>query len=170
MVLPVWGKFSIPEFIHRSYKSSGVSPTSSVVIMSSMFPPQTFASVKQRQTIIIIIWQLWTEDLWCSEKEHKFFTICLTSGEDWNSPLACNYNSIILVKFKDIFVDNLHCRNVNFGEGCASPYSAHNETMRQDSYANIWAIIFHLLLPLRTLTVAELGGLFCRDLLEQTSD
>lgn len=59
---------------------------------------------------------------------------------------------------------------MHFAEGCVSPCSAHNGSMRQNSYADIWAIIFHLLLPLRTSTVAELGGLFYRDFLEQTSD
>lgn len=59
---------------------------------------------------------------------------------------------------------------MHFAEHCANPCSAQNEPVRGNSHANIWAIIFHLLLPLKTLTVAELGGLFYSDLLEQAND
>ena len=66
-------------------------------------------------------------------------------------------------------VHYLHCRNLHFAEDCANPYSVQNGPLRENSHANIWAIIFHLLLPQRTSTVAEQRGLFYRDL-EQADD
>lgn len=83
----------------------------------------------------------------------------------------CPWHEIIIPQKKEIiFVPHLHCKNEHFVEDCANPCSARNEAMRENSHANIWAIIIHLLLPLRTSTVAELGTLFYSDLLEKAND
>lgn len=53
--------------------------------------------------------------------------------------------------------------------GLHKPILSSKWTPRENSHANIWAIIFHLLLPQRTSIVAELRGLFYSDL-EQADD